>query len=1053
MQTQLVTSEVLPSLVLGSLIAKEGGAGNWRGKPADWSDIRKDCPANSIALYAAHTEDFSQYDNLGFTANCTGGYNVFIDKKKYGTFTSGSQCSITWSNTTLDKDLPVGYKRLTGMTMDNNCYYLINDFYPTGADTLKFSFEWTNVTQACNVLGCYTTTSAQDNLSLYIGNNPTAKYLRYNGGTYSSYCLPNKRYDVEITPTGSKGFEIDETWTQKDFTCSVPLCVGITGTAATSAKLIGNLYGNIEVVGKLNLIPCERLSDNEIGYYDTVSNTFYEPTGTTPTSLGYDNSHLINGDDITTPSALKAHKIWIEPSTSGNNITQFRCRRVAESGDEEQGVLWGHFNIKNSIKLVTAFYADSTYKNPLLTACTASGNKINIESLEHAFAQSVLLEYLPKFDGNNNSMGLSQTFRNCQKLKTVLLDNMTITSYYHMCNSCYILEDIKCKNVTANSTSNTSISSAYYSCYALKATIPTVYPSTLQRMDNYLTYTENLKDTIIDTRTDTSLKVIGTYGSASYFMDGLKGLRVSSEAPFDYTTAPQINISYTGMDREAIVTLFNDLPTVSSGQIINITGCSGAMSLDGDDIEIATYKGWTVVGGPALTTYYRYNNSSEGNIYTKDTAAADGSVFNIENVTVVGDLSVENDICSKFSGSRYIRLDTPFNPGSSPWEVTIKYKTSSMGSTQYLFDSCKGTGDVGRYGFCLFISSDSHFAINNTYNGYDWSITSSNGGKGTYTVLANTDYWIKSGWDGSKYYIKYSLTGNENDYQEDVSVTSSTATYANLAYSYIGVYSTSSFGSPLNGQLNLGQTYYTIGNTTTRFGYYDTVSELYNSSFQKFNPQPSFTVDNIGKRNVEIVGILTENNGVYSNFSTTSFIRLGTHNFGSAFNFKTRATIAAYTNSSQVIMSGRDYGYDGDGGGGKSYVNIYVTSTYKWGFELGTGNDSTWSISETSSVSATVGETYDIIFCYEEGYYRVKISVAGQNNYTTICEQASASQIMVNPIPVVLGINKSYMFYHGSIDIKETELTVDGVTTDFWNATPYITIDNNVYDYTGTVQH
>ena len=49
----------------------------------------------------------------------------------------------------------------------------------------------------------------------------------------------------------------------------------------------GTFYGNVEVEGPNGLrfkgIPCERLSDGEIGYYDTVSKTFYEPVGETPT--------------------------------------------------------------------------------------------------------------------------------------------------------------------------------------------------------------------------------------------------------------------------------------------------------------------------------------------------------------------------------------------------------------------------------------------------------------------------------------------------------------------------------------------------------------------------------------------------------------------------------------------------------------------------------------------------------------------------------------------------------------------------------------------------
>ena len=144
--------------VFRNLLMKVSG---WLGKPADWSDIRKDCPANSIALYAGHKEDYSQYDNLGFTANCTGGYNVFIDGTQYGsTYASGTQCNITWSTS------------------------------------------------------------------------------------------------------------------------------GIT-----------------------------------------------------------------TGDIITTPSLLKAHKIWIEPATEGAEITKFCCQRVAASGNEAQGILWAHFNISNTINL------------------------------------------------------------------------------------------------------------------------------------------------------------------------------------------------------------------------------------------------------------------------------------------------------------------------------------------------------------------------------------------------------------------------------------------------------------------------------------------------------------------------------------------------------------------------------------------------------------------------------------------------------------------------------------------------------------------------------
>ena len=204
---------------------------------------------------------------------------------------------IYFNNGTLkfrDDELPTGYRRILGMAMNNDCFYQTTT-YPRGSDTLKFSFKCTQAQPACNVIGCYTTSSAQDNLSLYVGyTQSTAKYLRYDGGTYSSWVIADKRYDVQITPTGSIGMEQEDTWTEKTFTCSAPLCIGITGATATSAKLIGELYGNVELVGVAKFIPCERISDGEIGYYDVVNETFIEPTGTTPTSLGYDTSHIVS---------------------------------------------------------------------------------------------------------------------------------------------------------------------------------------------------------------------------------------------------------------------------------------------------------------------------------------------------------------------------------------------------------------------------------------------------------------------------------------------------------------------------------------------------------------------------------------------------------------------------------------------------------------------------------------------------------------------------------------------------------------------------------------
>ena len=188
----------------------------------------------------------------------------------------------------VDDELPTGYKRVLGFKMNNNSYWEIADFPLYGSDTLRFSFD---ATDACNVIGAYSGSASGNNYSLYVSTS--SNYLRYKSGAYNSAIDYDKRYDVELTPTGSSGMKVDSTWTEQTFTTPTNLCIGTTAKSASSAKLKGNLYGNIEVVGRAKFVPCERVSDNALGYYDIVGEAFYEQASgfNGAVSLGYDGSH------------------------------------------------------------------------------------------------------------------------------------------------------------------------------------------------------------------------------------------------------------------------------------------------------------------------------------------------------------------------------------------------------------------------------------------------------------------------------------------------------------------------------------------------------------------------------------------------------------------------------------------------------------------------------------------------------------------------------------------------------------------------------------------
>ena len=158
------------------------------------------------------------------------------------------------------------------------------------------------------MFGCYQGTDATDNYDLYVSTSAGSKYFRYGNGTYLSYWSPDdlgQRFDVVYTPNGSSGMPQDSTWTPRTFTSANDLLIGSTTVGGTSSKLKGNLYGTIIVDGRLKLIPCERVSDNVLGYYDTYTATFYEPyTGFDgAVSLGYDGSHY-NLATVGTPEVL-----------------------------------------------------------------------------------------------------------------------------------------------------------------------------------------------------------------------------------------------------------------------------------------------------------------------------------------------------------------------------------------------------------------------------------------------------------------------------------------------------------------------------------------------------------------------------------------------------------------------------------------------------------------------------------------------------------------------------------------------------------------------------
>ena len=299
----------------------------------------------------------------------------------------------------VDDELPSGYKRVLGFKCNNNAMWEITGFNLKGSDTVRISFS---VEAACNVWGCYQGTDATDNYDLYASVSSGAKYLRYGNGTYLSYWSPDdlgQRFDTVITPTGTSGMPQDSDWTPKTFTSANDLLIGSTTIGGTSSKLKGNIYGNFEVDGRLKLIPCERVSDNVLGYYDTYSETFFAPYEGCDgaVSLGYDGSHyslatvgtaevLSIGTQTASVADLFAVGNYKDTQEIIGGTVTHKVGVIVLDGTEDYGasstmvsrhqVYLRNTGVKNDSKAISTHYAATTGSNPANGKMSVYGSNI-----------------------------------------------------------------------------------------------------------------------------------------------------------------------------------------------------------------------------------------------------------------------------------------------------------------------------------------------------------------------------------------------------------------------------------------------------------------------------------------------------------------------------------------------------------------------------------------------------------------------------------------------------------------------------------------------------
>ena len=193
--------------------------------------------------------------------------------------------------TMVDDELPTGYKRITGIKFDGDFWYDTGESL-TGDDNVTMTLANTT-TSGQNVFGSYNgTSSGTKNFSLFIygGGSSSNSYFRY-GEQLLRPKFGSNEHTITFGQSGTSGFTTDVSATPEVFTTPANAYIGMLPNSSSPAYS-GSIIGNILVGTRLKWIPCERVSDGVVGYYELSKGAFLEPTGTgTPTKGAYDYTH------------------------------------------------------------------------------------------------------------------------------------------------------------------------------------------------------------------------------------------------------------------------------------------------------------------------------------------------------------------------------------------------------------------------------------------------------------------------------------------------------------------------------------------------------------------------------------------------------------------------------------------------------------------------------------------------------------------------------------------------------------------------------------------
>lgn len=177
-----------------------------------------------------------------------------------------------------------------------------------------------------------------------------------------------------------------------------------------------------------------------------------------------------------------------------------------------------------------------------------------------------------------------------------------------------------------------------------------------------------------------------------------------------------------------------------------------------------------------------------------------------KQIIKVGTLTDNDGVISGFSTSNYCELPKLFNPNTNTWEIVECIKLTNFSETCDIFSSVAAND----YGIHLQIQTDGKIHIYLSSNGTSQNIASNVAG--TSILSTDTKYYIKAVFTGSAYVVYSSTTGDFTGEEITEITISSTSALCSMSQSILGRNANPSYPQPLNGSIDLKESYIKINN-------------------------------------------------------------------------------------------------------------------------------------------------------------------------------------------------------------------------------------------------